>query len=94
MKNLPATIGLLMVLAVFFLLQSNLDRRLQANPVDENELVKQSSGLKLFQDTFPPKVRDTVSPESMKMKKKEMKDKKKDLKKQNRDAMRKQNAIM
>ncbi|NSL87074.1 hypothetical protein ECE50_009550 [Chitinophaga sp. Mgbs1] len=57
MKNLPSTIGMLMVLTVFFLFQGNPEQKLQAAPV------KQAT-LEILQDTFPPdkKKRDTIMP--------------------------------
>lgn len=92
MKNLPATIGLMIVLFVFFLFQGNPDRTVQANPMNQDELVKQAGYQELFQDTFPPKMRDTITP--ARKSKKEMKEMKKDMKKHQKDSTYKKNPIM
>lgn len=92
MKNLPATIGLMIVLFVFFLFQGNADRTLQANPMNQDELVKQAGYQEILQDTFPPRTRDTINPaRKMKKEKKEMK---KDMKKHQRDSSYKKDSIM
>lgn len=95
MKNLPATIGLMIVLFVFFLFQGNTSRSLQANPMNQDELVKQ-----LRQDTFPPKARDTINParkahhEKREMKRDEKREMKKDMKKHHRDSSYRKDTIM
>ncbi|MBC9914744.1 hypothetical protein [Chitinophaga varians] len=98
MKNLPATIGLMIVLFVFFLFQGNLNRTVQANPVNQDELVQQDELVKqtgyqeLFQDTFPPKMRDTINP--ARKAKKEKREMKKEMKKHQKDSSGKKDMIM
>nr|WP_295868000.1 hypothetical protein [uncultured Chitinophaga sp.] len=92
MKNLPATIGLMIVLFVFFLFQGNADRTVQANPMNQDELVTQAGYQELQQDTLPPKMRDTISP--ARKAKKEKKEMKKDMKKHQRDSSYKKDSIM
>ncbi|MBC9929338.1 hypothetical protein [Chitinophaga qingshengii] len=87
MKNLPATIGLMIVLFVFFLFQGSDDRAVQANPISQDELVKPGGYQELLQDTMPPKLRDTISP-ARKAHKKEMKEMKKNMKKHEKDSTR------
>ncbi|SKA30291.1 hypothetical protein SAMN04488128_103263 [Chitinophaga eiseniae] len=95
MKNLPATIGLMIVLFVFFLFQGNADHTVQANPMNQDELVTQAGYQELRQDTLPPKMRDTISPaRKAKKEKKEMKEMKKDMKKHQRDSAYKKDSIM
>lgn len=78
MKNLPATIGLMIVLIVFFLFQGNPDRQLQATPVNQHDLAYQ-------QDTFPPKPRDTIQPARQ--------GKKKDWKKHHKDSTQRKDTM-
>ncbi|NML38598.1 hypothetical protein HHL17_15425 [Chitinophaga sp. G-6-1-13] len=88
MKNLPATIGLMIVLIAFFLFQSNTDHTVQANPTNQDELVKQTGYQELLQDTFPPKARDTISPA------RKAKKEKKEMKKHQKDSSGKKDMIM
>ncbi|MBO9729916.1 MAG: hypothetical protein J7623_14860 [Chitinophaga sp.] len=55
MKNLPATIGFVVILALFVFFRGNPDRAVQAAPVNDR------ANIEIFQqDTFPHKPLDTT----------------------------------
>lgn len=81
----------MIVLFVFFMFQGSDDRSVQANPMNQDELVTQAAYPELMQDTLPPKMRDTISP--ARKAKKEKKEMKKDMK-HKRDSSYKKDSIM
>ncbi|PSL45507.1 hypothetical protein CLV51_104212 [Chitinophaga niastensis] len=77
MKNLPATIGILLILTILFLFRSRPDNQLKAAVLNNNEAVQI--------DTIPHKMLDTVSPVKH--------GKKKDWKKKDKDSTWKKDSM-